>query len=473
MLQKMLRLFGYVKVKQNLLTEFRRDPSLRFLIGWNRNLSTSHTADLQSFAEKGYGGNAYVYAIVNEIASKCASVPWSLYRIVNEKAFAEYRRKSASPVERTSSAAKKLKAYALETVDGEPLNDILNHPSQFQTWHEFILMVESYKLIMGNSFVLGFAGATDPESRQWKEIIPYRADQVSIYAPEWPLPVIGYRVAGSTALIPPERVMHIKTFHPLQPRIGMSPLEAAFLSVKTNNGYAEWNDKMLENMATMPGLIEVDQEEELTEEQRDEILRAWRERNAGGPHAGMPFVATSIKKFTPMAFNPKEMEWTRGKQMTANEIALAFGWPPELVGDASQKTYSNLKEMVRYAYYSKIIPELDAIKDSLNVWLVKPYSDERNSFYLDFNLEDIEALQEDRTGVWDRTLRAWREGLLTMNQALLELGFEEIGPEGDVRQIPFGLTSSGSLLPEDDGGEKAFFQAVSELMQQKLLDGAK
>lgn len=415
-------------------------------IPWGVNTigTNSQGADTTSFMDKGYGGNPYVHSVVKQIATKCAGIPWTLYRMKPErqKEFKAYRQRTLKGQTKLHRANMKLKAMALEEVDGSPLNDLLTTPNPLQAWYEFVESLVAFKQLAGNSFAVGYgAGDLSPNKGRILQMFPFRPDYVTIKAPPWPGDVQFYEVliGGRPEPFTPEAVMHLKMFHPLDPRIGMSPIEAAFLAVKTGNNYGNWNLALTENMGGMPGILHV-KVSNLTEAQREQMYERYRARQAGGPQAGLPFITDNEITWTPTATNPKDMEWAKGVQLTANQVALAFDWPIQLVGDTTASTFANVKEMLKYAYTGKVIPEMDSLRDGLNRWLLPGYANEAGGqLFLDYNLEDIEALQEDRTGVWDRALRGWSTGVLTLNQTLAELGFEGIGTEGDVRQTPLGL----------------------------------
>jgi hypothetical protein len=114
--------------------------------------------------------------------------------------------------------------------------------------------------------------------------------------------------------------------------------------------------------------------------------------------------------------------------MSAREIATAFGVPSELVGDASQKTYSNYREARQAFYTETILPYMDWYVDELNHWLTPAYGADLKIVY---DTDSIEALQDQRQDVWQRTTQAVMTGVLTINEARELMGYP-IRPEGDV-----------------------------------------
>lgn len=420
------------------------DRFVRILYPYGGRATSHYTGDFDSFVDRGYGGNPYVFSVIKQITSKCAAIPWSVYRVRDEKAFRGYRVKSRSLSKRTTREFREVKSRALEEVSDTELNKILERPNERQTWHEFVEASVGFKQITGNLIILGFGPDNGENAGKFIEIIPYNPSGLEVVAGPFPAPVQGYKVRGRQEVVPPEQVLHLKYFNPANPNVGMSPLEAAILSVKANNGYAEWNYNLTENLGAIPGMITVETDD-LKQEQRDQIMQAYRDRQAGAKNAGLPFIASKIVDWKQTAWSPADMQWAEGLRLTADQIAHVYEWPPQLIGNNQSSTYNNIKEMLRYAYTGKIIPEMDALRDGLNRFLKASES----GFFLDYNTEDIEALQEDRAIVWDRVLRAWQGGLLSLNESRREVGFEDV-EGGDERQKPIGLFSFGTEQDEFD-----------------------
>jgi len=133
-----------------------------------------------------------------------------------------------------------------------------------------------------------------------------------------------------------------------------------------------------------------------------------------------------------MSVSPKDMDWLEGMKLSAREIAIGFGVPPELIGDTANKTYSNYREARKAFYTETVLPLMDWFRDHLNAWLVRKFGDD---LWLDYDRDEIEALQEDRQAVWERLIRAdW----LTINEKRRAVGYEEI-PGGDVILAPISV----------------------------------
>ena len=426
-------------------------PDLRgFAFGnFNMNHAVWLQADMESFARKGYAGNVYVYSAVKQISSRMASIPWSLYQVKDEKKMKQYLQKR-----REGKLEKGMKERVLEKIDGHALNDVLVHPNPLMDWSQYVEAVSGFKLIMGNSFVWGVGPDTGENAKKFMQLFPYRADQVTVEAPPYPQDVTAYKLGQKQ--VRPETIMHLRYFNPLSERIGMSPIEAAIHGITQSNAYSEWNTSLAQNMGRVPFILTV-KVDNLTDEQKDKIKEDFRTQTAGSDNAGDPFVTNNDVVLEQMSINPKDTDWVNGYNITTAQIALAYDVPPQLLGDTRTSTYSNIKEMIRYFYMGKIIPEMDAFRDAHNNWLVRSWEPE-GKLYLDYDLESIEVLQEERATFQGRTLEQFKGGVISLNEARELLGLDNVGPAGDIRLVPAGLIPLDEAFSEnltDEDVEKA------------------
>lgn len=361
-----------------------------------------------NFAKEGYQANVYVFAAIRQIAMACAGIPWLVYR--------------------------KNRSGQVEELEDHPLVTLLNRPNPWQGSGRFFENVTAFLMLSGNSYI----EAVGPDGRPPRELYVLRPDRMKVVPGNAQQLISGYEytVNGVKVKLKPEQVLHLKLFNPVDDWYGMGPIEAAARSIDQNNESRAWNVSLLQNAARPPGALVTN--EELTEEQFNRLREQIQEQYAGHRNAGRPLLLEGGMDWKDLALSPADMHWLEGLKLSAREIAIAFGVPPELIGDTSNKTYSNYKE-ARLAFYTEtILPLMDWLKDELNNWLVPQFGDDR--LYVDYDRDEIEALQEDRGAVWDRAMEAVRQGVLTRNEARLLLGYEEV-EGGDVLMVP------GNMLP--------------------------
>jgi hypothetical protein len=74
---------------------------------------------------------------------------------------------------------------------------------------------------------------------------------------------------------------------------------------------------------------------------------------------------------------------------------------------------------------------MDWFVDELNHWLTPAYGD---NIIIVYDTDSIEALQDQRQEVWQRTTQAVMTGVLTINEARELMGYP-VRPEGDILLI--------------------------------------
>jgi len=201
---------------------------------------------------------------------------------------------------------------------------------------------------------------------------------------------------------------------------------------------------LLQNSARPPGALVTEQE--LQEEQFNRLKEQIKEQYSGAKNAGRPLLLEGGLDWKEMGLSPADMHWMEGLKLSAREIAIAFGVPPELIGDTANKTYSNYKEARQAFYTETVLPLMDWIKDELNNWLVPKFGDEK--IYVDYDRDEIEALQEDREAVWKKAMEAVKNGVLTPNEARVLLGYEEV--EGaNTLIVPGNMMPLATISGED------------------------
>lgn len=360
-------------------------------------------------AEEGYQRNVTVFRCVQIIAMACSTIPFVLYQ----------KKKDGS-----------------EEIEEHEILRLLKHPNQRMGQGKLIETSISNLLISGNAYLYG-AGPDDLRRPPLK-LYALRPDCVSIHEGELLDEVKNYEYYDSKRkmVIPVERMLHLKLYNPLNDWYGMSPLIAAALNVDHKNTGVTWNYHLISNGARPQGLLTT---EEIISDDQYETLKAMLDEHIGSGKIGKPLLLEGGLHWEDTSINPKDMDWLQGIKMDTREIAVAFGVPPQLVGDSENLTYSNYKEARKALYQETVLPLMRWFKDELNVWLTAKYNDP--NLYLDLNIDDIDVLQEDREKAWERIGAAVDRGVLTRNEARDALGYEKLPiPELDTIYIPFSLT---------------------------------
>ena len=377
--------------------------------------------DFHALAKEGYSQNVYVFACVHQIAMACAGIPWTVYQ-------------------------RDRNGEIIEVVDS-PLVRILRRPNPALSWSKFMDMVVSFFMLSGNSYI----EAVGPDTGGPRELYVLHSSRVKV-VPGDSQHLVGryeYDINGRKLSLPAESILHLKTFHPLNDWYGLSPLSVAAKSVDQNNEGRKWNVALLQNSGRPPGALRTDAN--LTDTQFEDLERMLNDRYMGTTNAGRPLILEGGLAWDDIGMSPADMHWLEGAKLSAREIAIAFGVPPELIGDTSNKTYSNYKEARQAFYMETVLPLMDVIKGELNTWLVPKFGD--SSIYVDYNKDEIEALQEERGMVWSRAVEGVKSGILTANEARALLGYESI-TGADMLMIPGTMVPLATAGGEDFGDDE-------------------
>lgn len=360
-----------------------------------------------SLAAEGYQKNVIVYRCVNLVARGLGSVPWLLYREETE-------------------------------IEAHPLLDLLNSPSPRQAGSAFMEAVAGYLLLSGNSYI---EAVLDHQGRPL-ELYPLRPDRLKIIpgAGGWPTGY-EYSVGAMRKIISCDPVtgrsslLHLKNFHPLNDWYGMSPIEAAAQSIDQHNAVAGHNLALLQNGGRPSGGLIVrptPHSRAMSEEQRHSLRQDLREVYAGHKNAGQILVMEGDCEWREMGLSPKDLDFIEGKNLSAREIAQAYGVPPMLVGVPGDATFANYKEARFHLWEDTIIPLLEFFVAEFNLWL-SPLFEE--GITLSYNADAIPALAARREAVWSKIAAA---NFLTVNEKRQAVGYGPVAG-GDIISPTFNL----------------------------------
>ena len=357
-------------------------------------------------ADEGYQKNVIAYRCIRLISQNAAAVPWVLY---------------------------KGKGADRKRLEDHPLLSLLHRPNPMQGGAELFEAIFGFLLIAGNSYL----ETSGPKDGLPRELWSLRPDRMRVIPGAQGVPeAYRYTIGGKSFDFPVDfmtgraDILHIKSFHPLDDWYGMSPLEAAAVSIDQHNDAARWNASLLQTSGRPSGAIvykpmHADAADTLTEEQRQALKKELEHYFSGAENAGRPLVLEGGLDWKEMSLSPKDMDWLAGKDVSAREIALAFHVPAQLIGVNGSLTFSNFEQARLALFDDAVLPLLDHVKDELNNWLAPQFG---SDLMLDYDVDKIEALAPRRQEVWDRLANA---DFMTVNEKRKALGYDPLDG-GDV-----------------------------------------
>jgi HK97 family phage portal protein len=355
----------------------------------------------------------------------------------------------------------------------DPAIRVLERPNPSQGGAAFFEALDSYYLIMGNSYVLRVnvnpkrAAELKPNKRQAGRLYVLRADKVRPHYDQktGQLEKYVYEISNTRKVEYPVHpvteqsdVLHLMTFNPLDETLGMSPAEPCAFGVDQHNASSEWNYHLLKNSAKPAGVIEHDPGEtggELTDEQYERIKKMLYEKHEGSRHAGKIMLLDGFLKWKQAGLSPMDMDFNNTKNSAARDICTAYGVPPMLVGITGDATYANYREARLALWEDTILPHARYVRDELNNWLMPGYGD---NYRLEIDEDQIPAIAEKRLATWEKIEST---SFISIDEKREAASYDEwMGEDADV------LMMNAALLPIPQGGDEDEDEPATEVTDE-------
>ncbi len=205
----------------------------------------------------------------------------------------------------------------------------------------------------------------------------------------------------------------------------------------------DWNNSVFKNRGRVPGFFKYKGKGKINETQFKRLKESMQEAYASDSEASRAGLLDGDFDFLEANISQRDADWLRGVQQYMKWIAVALGVDPALVGDQGSRTLANLSIAVRSLYTLTVLPLLAWIVDEWNARYMVKYGDAR----LFVDREGIDALQEDRTMVIERAVKAAGVPVATREEARTMAG---LGAEAEgVFFVPTTVVVEGSAHLEE------------------------
>lgn len=241
----------------------------------------------------------------------------------------------------------------------------------------FISQAFSYLMLSGNNYIEIVNGSRYPV-----KLFNVRPDQIA----RQPDGTFHYGSGKQKTVFEPDEIIHTMLFDPLNPLSGSSPISAARRAIDSHNAANDWNAGTLRNSASPSGILTTDSilSDEDFERLSEEVLYGWT-----GENAKLPKVLDNSLKWQQMSLTAVDMSFIDGKKDSAQEIATAFGVPPELLGQGNT-TYSNRNSAMVSFYSETVKPLVEQFTYDLSNVLAPKFGD----YYIEADYSSVPALKE-------------------------------------------------------------------------------
>ena len=346
-----------------------------------------------------YMQNSEVYSVVKRISKTVSTVPFYVYKIKSTKELNRYK----SIVENASSTADIARAElartkAVDEIADSPLNKLLEHPNEYQSFSELLENVIGYKLITGNSYIW----ANRVGNGKVTELVTLPSQYIAIISDGTINGVEGYRFTlVGWDKIAKEDVIHLKYFNPYfntngQQLYGLSPLQTAYRTIQRSNDAKDTSVAMLQNQGPK-GVLYVDEGSDFGPEQagkmKEEFYQQYGTKLGGiNANAGNVIIAGAKMGWVDMGLSPVDLNIIESEKITLRELCNVYGVNSALFNDPDNKTYNNMKEAKKEMLTQVVLPELVMLRDAFNRFFAQEMG---KDYYIDFDITVFPELQED------------------------------------------------------------------------------
>ncbi|WP_406735361.1 phage portal protein [Streptomyces sp. NBC_01108] len=276
------------------------------------------------------------------------------------------------------------------------------------------------------------------------------------------------RLDGVQVPVLPEEMLWLRYPHPFDPLGCLAPWKAARHAVDMDAYAREWQRTSYKNGASPTGIVYVG---EMGDTEFASTKAAWRSSMQGAANAGKNLLVRGQPGSTGkggiayerITLTAEEMDYLESRMANASEVMMAFGVPHDYLSAGT--TYENRSAAKTLLWSDTIKPKLELIGSEIDRILLPSDSEEA-----EFDLSGVDALQESRTAVVDRTVSLVDSDVLMLDEARADVGREPL-PAGAGKLTISAYRAQYNAAPPAAGQrldapalEAAMHRAVAEVL---------
>jgi HK97 family phage portal protein len=421
-------------------------------IGFNNGVTIYPYGNDQTYIDKGYSKNAWVYSIVSKCAKKFSQVPWYHYKIKTSerKTWGEYQQLTKNGISdvRAIAEAKKMRLKARdEVIVDSPLSKFLNKPNRNQSGAQFREQLYGYKLLTGEGNI--WFSRPDPNQKPSEMFIIPKANLALVRGGDpWAIAQYKILLSGATFENPPENILMWKfpnyTFDAamLTHLRGQSPLDAGLLLLQSSNEGAERLIAMNKNQGVAGAVFDKAQGKGYpTAEQAQFIRRQFNSIINDSDLAGQIAWLTGDLGYIQFGLDAGQLKLLEQSDVQFKGLCNIFDVPWQLFGNAD--SYENRKQYKRDFIYDNTAVACYGLRDELNAKLIPEFNLDRDRDVIDCDCMALPELIEDMKTQIDTLQRA---DFLTLNEKREYTGYDRLtDPNMDKIYVASGQTSLDDL----------------------------
>jgi HK97 family phage portal protein len=235
----------------------------------------------------------------------------------------------------------------------------------------------------------------------------------------------------------PNSVLWVRSPHPTLMFRGMSPAQAAGMSADLDRAARMYNRRFMDQDGRPGGILAV------KGNVSPDVIDILETRMNGGP-AGIgrtTAIQADAMEYVDTSGNPRDTQWADTMDRMRTEIAMVFGVPESVLGDASGRTFDNADAEYEIFWAQTMLPLLEMLDDQMDI-LTGDYDD---TLFLRHDVSDVWVLNRHKRSDITQAAADFAAGLCTLDEYRVIAGkppFDQ--PWSRVVMLPGGKVPAGA-----------------------------
>jgi phage portal protein BeeE len=340
--------------------------------------------------------------------------------------------------EATGSAASKVSV----------IQKLLKRPNPLQNWNQFMAQAKVYEQVYGEVFIFSIipAGFTDKTKVKALWVVPNWIINVKLtgkhyFQTELDDIIEGYDISinGSKTDLPKGSVIHIRDINQNSTDVIRGQSRLASLQDPISNIIAAYEARNV--LITRKGALGILSNQTrdaagavpLKDTDKDEVQNDFRKYGLGKDQYQV-IITNANLKWQPMTFPTRDLMLFEEIEDDVRQIADNFDYPMYLLGFKAGSTFSNVGEAKKSLYQDTIIPEAEGWAEVFTTFFELEDIGLRLSVYYD-HLDVFQQSEKEKADALlskvNANLPLLEKNLITLNQFMVNLDFDNRGTEGD------------------------------------------
>ena len=391
------------------------------------NLGPASSSDLGNTSRQLAAYIGWVYAAVNAITNRVASVPMRLYRAGTD-----------------------------EEIETHPLIDLLTRPNPFMVGQFFQVLIQTHLDLTGMAFIHVVANGLGQPAELWP-LDPASLIRIESGATneDWISAFVFRASDGGETTYSPDEVLYLRYPHPTALLYGASPIQAAAYAYDIDKAIRVYQRNFFQNSARPDVVLYSDQS--LGWDYAERIKSQWKQKHQGVDRAFEPAVLGKGLKAQILTVSAKDAQFMELAGWTKDNILAAYNVPEGKLGLVKDVNRANALG-IDITFNSECIkPRLDLWDATLNAFLVPRFGG-------DLVIKHDNPIPRDIEFEHRRQVERLDRGVISINEARAKDGLEPI-EGGDIPTLDGGrlpLTMVGLQPTKQDQGKTSSIKEAAQ-----------